>query len=295
MVSAVAAPAKLDSARPARIRSRRVPLRPATARSTKTEANAARMAATGSAKDSAFASPVEMTRTAPKAAACGAPNSDGDASGLRRSPWRAAPDRPRIPPIAMASTARGNRISWTMICCASLPPPKRASATTMGESRTGPIPSDKTNKSKVSPASRNTGVRWTFCAAGAITLAPGIVVELSKMFLLHRPAAGRANAASPAGLLACGVFLTRLPSIVCQWRFRRVDPLTVAGAAAASGSDPSPHSRFTSRIRGTGDSVALTYALRLHKIEQAEHRSKRRAFRSVPSTSVNQRALQPAA
>ena len=37
---------------------------------------------------------------------------------------------------------RGRRISRTMTCCTSLPPPNKASMTASGDSRTGPIPSE---------------------------------------------------------------------------------------------------------------------------------------------------------
>ena len=53
--------------------------------------------------------------TAAKAAACGAPKSEGAAKGLRSSPCMAAPPRPRMPPIARDSTARGSRISMMMM------------------------------------------------------------------------------------------------------------------------------------------------------------------------------------
>ena len=108
------------------------------------------MAAAGSANERTSASPGAITSTAPNAADCGAPNSDGDASGLRSSPCSAAPERPRMAPIANARMARGSRISCTMIRCSSLPPPNSACDTVSGDSRTGPTPSETSASSTTS-------------------------------------------------------------------------------------------------------------------------------------------------
>ena len=45
-------------------------------------------------------------------------------------------------PIASPRITRGRRISRTMTCCTSLPPPNNASITASGDSRTGPVPSE---------------------------------------------------------------------------------------------------------------------------------------------------------
>jgi hypothetical protein len=45
-------------------------------------------------------------------------------------------------PIASAKSVRGRRISRTITCDTSLPPPNSASATANGDSRTGPMPSE---------------------------------------------------------------------------------------------------------------------------------------------------------
>ena len=47
-------------------------------------------------------------------------------------------------PIASARMVRGRRISRTITCATSLPPPNSASTTATGDSRTGPIPSEIT-------------------------------------------------------------------------------------------------------------------------------------------------------
>ena len=57
------------------------------------------MPATGTANDVTGAKPNAITSAAAAAAACGAPNSAGSASGLRSRPCSAAPDRPSVAPI----------------------------------------------------------------------------------------------------------------------------------------------------------------------------------------------------
>ena len=75
------------------------------------------------------------------------------ASGLRSNPCKAAPDSPRIAPIANPRIVRGSRISRTITCCTSLPPPNSASITVSGDSRTGPIPSETSASSTTSTTS----------------------------------------------------------------------------------------------------------------------------------------------
>ena len=48
---------------------------------------------------------------------------------------------------------RGRRISRTMVCCTSLPPPNSASITVSGDSRTGPVPSEPSASNAASTAS----------------------------------------------------------------------------------------------------------------------------------------------
>src|SRR5690606_5941948 len=107
-ISAVAAPAKLDTATPNRIRASgdrtraekatsRPPARPAPAR-------AASSTAPGSA-----AQPSTMAPAAPSAARAETPSTPGSASGLRSRPCITAPDRPRAAPTIRAVAARGAR------------------------------------------------------------------------------------------------------------------------------------------------------------------------------------------
>ena len=69
---------------------------------------------------------------------------------MRSSPCSAAPDSPRIAPIASARIVRGSRISRTITCATSLPPPNSASITATGDSRTGPMPSEISTSSTTS-------------------------------------------------------------------------------------------------------------------------------------------------
>ena len=57
-------------------------------------------------------------------------------------------------PIASASSVRGRRISRTITCDTSLPPPNSASATASGDSRTGPMPSEISTSSTTSADKR---------------------------------------------------------------------------------------------------------------------------------------------
>ena len=170
MTSAVAAPARLESASPAKIRINSPALRPAIVSKANTELNAPITAATGSAQDRTSASPNAITSTAPNAADCGAPNNEGEANGLRSKPCRAAPERPSMPPIANARIVRGSRISRTITCCTSLPPPNRASSTLTGDSRTGPTPSEIST----SITTRATSPTITLARRRAATSAPAI-------------------------------------------------------------------------------------------------------------------------
>jgi hypothetical protein len=105
-ISAVAAPAKLETATPNRIRASgertraensasRPPARPAPVR-------AAISTAPGRA-----AQPRTIAPAAPRAATAETPSTPGSASGLRSSPCITAPDSPRAAPTISAVTARG--------------------------------------------------------------------------------------------------------------------------------------------------------------------------------------------
>jgi hypothetical protein len=48
---------------------------------------------------------------------------------------------------------RGSRISLTITCCTSLPPPNNASITVNGDNRTGPIPSETSASNTTSTTS----------------------------------------------------------------------------------------------------------------------------------------------
>ena len=57
-------------------------------------------------------------------------------------------------PIASARMVRGSRISRTITCATSLPPPNSASITASGDSRTGPMPSEISASSTTSASKR---------------------------------------------------------------------------------------------------------------------------------------------
>ena len=78
-----------------------------------------------------------MTSAAAAAAACGAPNRAGSASGLRKSPCSAAPDSPSVAPISAASSVRGRRMSRTMMPAGPSPESSPAIAA-RGDSPAGP-------------------------------------------------------------------------------------------------------------------------------------------------------------
>ena len=86
------------------------------------------------------------------AAACGAPNSEGSASGLRSRPCRDAPASPNVAPIMRASRVRGSRMSRTMIEATPWSE-NRAAITVRGEKDAGPVISDSTNSTATRMAS----------------------------------------------------------------------------------------------------------------------------------------------
>ena len=98
------------------------------------------------------AKPNAITSAAAAAAACGAPNSAGSASGLRSSPCSAAPERPSVAPIRPASIVRGKRMSRTMMPAG--PSPDRSPAiAARGESPAGPTISETMARTRISAAS----------------------------------------------------------------------------------------------------------------------------------------------
>ena len=109
------APAKLAKARPASSVTVRVARRPAMATSPPIETSAPAMPASGTASEVALANEKAIMNEAAAAAACGAPNKAGSASGLRSRPCSAAPESPSVAPISSASSVRGRRISRTMM------------------------------------------------------------------------------------------------------------------------------------------------------------------------------------
>ena len=123
--SAVIAPAKLASASPASRITVRLVRGPAISTSAPTETSAPRMPATGTNREVAGRKPKAITNEAAAAAACGAPNKAGSASGLRNNPCKAAPENPSVAPISAASSVRGNRISRTIIAGDAVATPER--------------------------------------------------------------------------------------------------------------------------------------------------------------------------
>ena len=150
-ISAVTAPAKLASARPASSVTVRLARRPAIATSPAIEIVAPRMPATGTANDVTGAKPNAITSAAAAAAACGAPNSAGSASGLRSRPCSAAPDRPSVAPISAASSVRGRRMSRTMMP-AGPSPENRPAIAARGDRPAGPTMSESTASATISAA-----------------------------------------------------------------------------------------------------------------------------------------------
>ena len=101
---------------------------------------------------------------------------------MRSRPCSAAPDRPRMAPIASASSVRGRRISRTITCDTSLPPPNSASTTVSGDSRTGPMPSEISTS------------RTTRAASAAVSADPparGILVGHGDGLNTHRSSSKR--------------------------------------------------------------------------------------------------------
>ena len=104
----------------------------------------------------------------------------------------AASSRPKKPMVS-ASSVRGRRISRTITCATSLPPPNSASVTAMGESRTGPMPSEISASNPTSAAS---------AAVAPILRAASSLVRVTASTLIGRPKAGL-PAAVQAGAQQC--------------------------------------------------------------------------------------------
>ena len=98
-----------------------------------------RPAARRSAHRQARARSPAPRRTRPIAARRTATATPADCAAVPAAPRPTAREKRRsqIPRIV-----RGSRISRTITCCTSLPPPNSASITVSGDSRTGPIPSE---------------------------------------------------------------------------------------------------------------------------------------------------------
>ena len=140
-MSAVIAPAKLASARPASKITARLARGPAISTSPPIETSAPAMPASGTASDVAEAKPNAMVNDDAAAAACGAPNKAGSARGLRSNPCKAAPERPSVAPISKASKVRGRRMSRTTIPAGPSPENNPASAA-RGDNPAGPTMSE---------------------------------------------------------------------------------------------------------------------------------------------------------
>jgi hypothetical protein len=151
-MSAVMAPAKLASARPASSVTVRLARRPAMATRPPMETSAPAIPANGTASEIAPAKPNAITNEEAAAAACGAPNSAGSARGLRNRPCSAAPDRPKVAPINTASSVRGSRMSRTMMPAAPSPVMRPESAA-RGDNPAGPTMRERSMSTSVSAAS----------------------------------------------------------------------------------------------------------------------------------------------
>ena len=151
-MSAVTAPAKLASARPASKMTARLARGPAIRTSPPMETSAPAIPASGTASDVADAKPNAIVNDEAAAAACGAPNRAGSASGLRSSPCNAAPERPSVAPIRTASNVRGRRISRTTTPAGPSPESNPTSAA-RGDRPAGPTISESTISTTMTAAS----------------------------------------------------------------------------------------------------------------------------------------------
>ena len=151
-MSAVMAPAKLASASPASNMTARLARRPAINTSPPMDTSAPAIPANGTASDVADANPNAMVKDEAAAAACGAPNKAGSASGLRSSPCKAAPESPSVAPISTANIVRGRRMSRTTMPAGPSPEnnPDKAAC---GERPAGPTISETTIKTTMRVAS----------------------------------------------------------------------------------------------------------------------------------------------
>ena len=110
---------------------------------------------------------------APTEAACGAPNSAGSASGLRSRPCSAAPDRPNVAPIRIASSVRGRRMSRTMMPSAPWPSNRPASAW-RGEMLAGPLISEMTASTSDQRREREDQAQGRCGGSKSMLLSPAI-------------------------------------------------------------------------------------------------------------------------
>ncbi len=93
--------------------------------------------------------PKAMTKDEAAAAACGAPNTAGSASGLRNSPCKAAPDKAERRADQSGQQCAGSRISRTMMAAGPSPLQRAASAVRAG-SPAGPTISDTSIRTRTS-------------------------------------------------------------------------------------------------------------------------------------------------
>lgn len=92
--------------------------------------------------------PASTTIATPKEAPEEMPMTDGPASGLRKSVCISSPLSASISPARIAVKARGRRVSITIRCCSSVPPPISAFQTSLRDRFTGPNASSRQNKTK---------------------------------------------------------------------------------------------------------------------------------------------------
>ena len=100
-----------------------------------------------------------MASTAPSDAEALTPISPGSASGLRRYPCSAAPERPSVAPIISPSSARGRRTSLMISAIASDLSENSAAMLSPKAIAAGPTVSESRNSASVAAANADT-VRW---------------------------------------------------------------------------------------------------------------------------------------
>ena len=148
---------------PARISDKAPPRGPASSRISSTDTPAPASAASGRARAKAAASPDCSARTAPSAADEDTPISPGSASGLRKKPCIAAPDRPRTAPTSRPRMARGRRISCITRTTGPPSPRNRAVRLSANPRAAGPISKEAAKSTATSAASIGSKARLMAC------------------------------------------------------------------------------------------------------------------------------------